>query len=280
MPYFMTMSMTVLAPAIIAALLYLMAGALIARRLTAPDSTGQPTSKHIGVVALSLVAVILHATSLANSLWVDDSLNFGLTTALSIIGWVIAALLLLVMIFRPVENLGVLSFPFAAMAVLLALIWPGKAILIGNPAGPAGLHLIASILANGFLALAACQALVLSIQERRLHQHQPGQLLRALPAIETMDRVLFQLIIVGFFLLTLTLISGLFFSDVLFKQSFQFNHHTVLAIAAWLIFATLLFGRWRFGWRGQKAAHWVIGGFIVLLLGYFGSKFVFEVLRF
>lgn len=273
------MSMTVLAPALIAALLYITAGVLIARQLTLSAEDSQPEARHAGVLLLSISAIILHAICLSNSLWLDNSLNFGLTTALSIIGWVIAALLLLAMMFRPVENLGVLSFPFAAIAVLLALFWPGKAVLIDNPAGPAGLHLMASILAYSFLALAACQALVLSLQERHLHQHKPSHLLRALPAIETMDKVLFQLIIIGFILLTLTLVSGLFFAETLFNRPLQFNHHTVLAIIAWLIFAALLFGRWRYGWRGQRAARWVISGFAVLLLGYFGSKFVFEVLQ-
>ena len=44
------------------------------------------------------------------------------------------------------------------------------------------------------------------------------------------------------------------------------------------VFAVLLWGRWRFGWRGRTAIRWTIGGFIFLMLAYFGSKFVLELL--
>ncbi|MCP4995414.1 MAG: cytochrome c biogenesis protein CcsA, partial [Gammaproteobacteria bacterium] len=53
-------------------------------------------------------------------------------------------------------------------------------------------------------------------------------------------------------------------------------HKTVLSILAWLVFGGLLWGRFRFGWRGQKALIWTLAGFVILMLAYFGSKFVIE----
>ena len=50
-----------------------------------------------------------------------------------------------------------------------------------------------------------------------------------------------------------------------------------LAIAT-VVYAILLIGRWRLGWRGRPAIHWTLGGFMLLLLAYFGSKFVLEIL--
>jgi len=55
-------------------------------------------------------------------------------------------------------------------------------------------------------------------------------------------------------------------------------HKTVLACVAWVIFAVLLFGRWRFGWRGQRVVRWTLAGFATLLVGYFGSKLVLELI--
>ena len=52
----------------------------------------------------------------------------------------------------------------------------------------------------------------------------------------------------------------------------------VLAVVAWIVYAILLIGRWRLGWRGRPAIHWTLGGFTLLLLAYFGSKFVLEIL--
>ena len=102
--------------------------------------------------------------------------------------------------------------------------------------------------------------------------------MRTLPPMQTMEQLMFQLIALGFFLLTLTLISGIFFSEALFGKPLVFTHHIVLSLFAWLAFAILLIGRWRFGWRGRNAIRWTLGAFGLLVLAYFGSKFVLEIL--
>jgi ABC-type uncharacterized transport system permease subunit len=80
----------------------------------------------------------------------------------------------------------------------------------------------------------------------------------------------------GFVLLTLTLLSGVLFVDDLFAQ--HLVHKTVLSIAAWIVFGVLLFGRWRWGWRGRRAVQLTLAGMAILLLAFFGSKFVLEVI--
>jgi len=82
----------------------------------------------------------------------------------------------------------------------------------------------------------------------------------------------------GFLLLTLTLMTGIFFSEEIFGRALPFTHHVLLSLIAWVLFGILLFGRWRYGWRGRTAVIWTVAGYTLLLLGYFGSKFVLEVL--
>ena len=94
----------------------------------------------------------------------------------------------------------------------------------------------------------------------------------------TLELYLFRLIAAGFVLLTLTLGSGILFSEQLFGKPLTFNYKNIFSVAGWLVFAVLLFGRWRYGWRGRSALYWILGGTLLLLLGYLGSKFVFEVL--
>jgi len=94
----------------------------------------------------------------------------------------------------------------------------------------------------------------------------------------TLERYLFRLIAAGFLLLTLTLASGILFSEELFGKPVTFTHKNVLSVAGWVVFAILLFGRWRFGWRGRAAVNWILAGTLLLVLGYLGSKFVLEVL--
>ena len=93
---------------------------------------------------------------------------------------------------------------------------------------------------------------------------------------EAMEALLFNLLWRGFILLTLTLVSGVFFTEQIFGKAFVINHHIVLSASAWLVFGIFLFGHWRWGWRGKNALHWTIGGLSLLILGYFGTKFVLE----
>jgi ABC-type uncharacterized transport system permease subunit len=99
---------------------------------------------------------------------------------------------------------------------------------------------------------------------------------QSLPPLNTMERVLFELIWAGMALLSVSIISGLIFIDNMFAQ--HLAHKTVLSFVAWGVLAVLLTGRYRFGWRGMRAVKWTLWGCGFLPLAYFGSKFVLEIL--
>ena len=260
---------------IAAASLYIIAGVLLGRRLRSGDdgSTGRRPA-----LIISTVAVVLHGVVLYTDLGPRLEWSLGLTNAFSIIACALAMVFIALATTRPIENLGVAVLPVAAVSVIAAWLWPpGNEVLV-SPSPQLTVHLTVSILAYAFLTLAVVQALLLNIQEKRLHQRDPGRLLRTLPPIQTMEGLLFVLTGIGFVLLTLTLISGAAYTQSLLGVTFAFNHHTVLSIIAWVIFGVLLVGHFRFGWRGRYAAHWTIGGFVVLVLAYFGTKYVVEYL--
>jgi ABC-type uncharacterized transport system permease subunit len=98
------------------------------------------------------------------------------------------------------------------------------------------------------------------------------------PPLMVMENLLFKIITLGFILLTVTLASGMFFSEHIFGMPLQFNHKTVFSFASWVIYAGLLFGRYQYGWRGLIAIRWTLVGFILLMLAYIGSKFILQVL--
>jgi ABC-type uncharacterized transport system permease subunit len=102
--------------------------------------------------------------------------------------------------------------------------------------------------------------------------------LAALPPLLVMERLLFRVILAGFVFLTLTLVTGIIFSETLFGQVMRLNHKTAFAVVSWLIFGALLAGRYFYGWRGRVALRWTLAGFIALLLAYVGSRFVLEVI--
>ena len=263
--------------AALCALSYLAAAAQLGLRLRpqANPSTWTPgPSDHRGLPGLTVLALAAHGALLHVTIWTDSGMALDVFDAASLVGWVAAIGLFLVALKRPLANLGLLVLPIGAAVAAVSAVWTG-----GRPWSDPGdlgfqTHVTTSVLAYGVLLLAACQSVILAYQEYRLATHRPGGWLRLLPSLTTQESLLFQLLAVGFFLLSLSLASGLVFVDDLLAQ--HLAHKTILAIVAWTLFGVLLWGRWRRGWRGRTAVRLVLIGFAVLLLAYFGSKLILE----
>jgi ABC-type uncharacterized transport system permease subunit len=260
---------------ILAAVLYVCAAGLLWRGLIIGNNLRG--GARTGVFVLAAGALTLHATLLYIDLFLGG-LNLGITSAASLVAWAVALLFLTAALFQPIESLGVLILPIAATTVLLEWLWPTHHLTLPGASPVQAAHIVISLLAYSLLSIAVVQSLVLGLQERALHRRQAGGFLRSLPPLETMEHLLFRMIAVGFTLLTLTLVSGAFFSEELFGKPLRFTHHIVLSIIAWAVFGMLLTGRRLYGWRGRTAVRWTLAGFSLLVLGYFGSKFVLEVL--
>jgi ABC-type uncharacterized transport system permease subunit len=160
------------------------------------------------------------------------------------------------------------------LAVLLALAFPGTPVHgSGSPWLP--LHLALGIASYGLFAAAVVHAWLMTRAERHIRQATDPH--AGLPLL-TLERLTFRFATAGFVLLSATLLAGLLFSDALYGlNGFRWDHKTVFSILAWIVFALLLLGRLRFGWRGRKAVRVLYIGSLLLLLAYAGSRFVLEV---
>lgn len=225
-------------------------------------------------IVLGALAILFHAMTLVQSVFTSSGLALGFYNALSLISWAVALLVLLVGTVKPAENLALIFLPAAAIALLLDLVMPGAYVLPENLSVGLRLHILLSISAYSLLSIAAVQSLILAFQERQLHNKHPLKSLRLFPPMQSMEELLVQLLALGFFLLSLSVSSGLMFVQDIMDQ--HLAHKVVFSILAWLIFALVLWGRWARGWRGRTLISWTLGGFTLLILAYFGSKFVLE----
>ncbi len=233
---------------------------------------------HASERTLLLLALLAHAASLRSEIFDAGSMRFSFAIAASVMLWLTIALYWLEGFYARVEGLQMLGLPLAAGAVLLPLGFP-DAHQLPNAGSPAfRLHFLVAMLAYSLFTVAAFHALLMAVAERALRRGRIPALLAGLPALLTMETLLFRLIHVAFVLLTLTLISGALFSESLFGKAFMFNHKTVFAVLSWTIFAALIVGRHLRGWRGRIALRWTLSGFGALLLAYLGSRFVLEVI--
>lgn len=230
----------------------------------------------VPMLILGWAAAALHALASVDDIDAAGAINLGFLSSLSLVTLLIVCILLLVALAKPVDKLGIVIFPMAALALTLKLTLPAETHLPKDFSWPMRIHILVSMLAFSVLNIAALQAVLLAVQEWRLRTHHMSRFSRSLPPLQTMESLLFQLIAAGFLLLSVSLMTGFLFLEDLFAQ--HLAHKTVLSMAAWVVFAVLLWGRTVHGWRGQTAIRWTISGFAALMLGYFGSKVVLELI--
>ncbi len=261
---------------ICAVVLYATSAGMLYRKVAANQTANDTESprKYSFVWAIAVAAALVHALMLINSTFKSSGINLAFFNSLSVTTWFTVTITLLLNVGRPVINLGLILFPMSAITLLLSIIFTNSN--TGTIEPELQWHVLISVIAYALLTIAAGQSVLVSLQDKRLHSHRPGGFLRALPPLAVMETVLFQLLVATFLTLSLALVTGIIFLDDIFAQ--RLVHKTVLSIGAWLILAVLLIGQLRWGWRGQKAAAMTIGAFTFLLLGYFGSKFVIELI--
>lgn len=250
----------------------------------AQEETGVAAPARFDRIGVPVVA-LLHGALLVHDTLRGGTLHFGFAHALS------ATLFLAVLIvwvegfFVAVRGLHLFLLPVAAVFVVLPAVFTGAPIGSTSSSLALQLHLLAAIAAYSLLTIAAMHALLMASMDRQLHDGGAGvhggtvsRILRHVPPLLAMERLLFRLIAAGFVLLTVTLVSGVFFSEAVFGRALRFDHKTVFTFASWIVFAGLLAGRVAFGWRGRTALRWTLAGFAMLLLAYIGSRFVLEVI--
>jgi ABC-type uncharacterized transport system permease subunit len=236
----------------------------------------KPMLNHLWVKISWGIALLLHAMALHSPAMEEGGMTLDFYAAASHVSWWLSFLLLMTTIYRALETLALFVFPLIMLSVLLALFVDSSVDDKLQLTGALGVHIFTSFLAYSMLLLATLQALLVSWQSRNLHQHHTSGFMRTLPAMQDMEHLLFQLITFGVVLLTFALASGFFFLEDIWGQ--HVAHKTILSILAWLVFSSLLVGHWVYGWRGKVAVRWVLTGFVLLMLAYFGSKFVIEFL--
>ena len=257
-------------PIVLAATFYAIATLWLARDARA---FGEPQGR--GWLWAAIPAVTLHAFIHWLGWHQTGATDMHFFAALSLVGLGMAALTVLGAVGGPARALGVVVFPLAACAMIAYALY-------GHTTRPEPLgwqlllHAWLALLAYATLSLAAVLAVFLWTQERALRRREFHAWLRVLPPLTELETLLFRTIAVGFILLTATLLTGVLFVEDLMAQ--HLAHKTVFSVLSWLGFGALLIGRKRYGWRGATAASWTLIAMALLVLAFFGSNLVLELL--
>lgn len=236
-----------------------------------PESMSQAQRRKLTLICAT-AAVVIHGWLIINQTGLPHSLMLPLATSISATTLTIVLIHIALCMRQPADYLGLAVYPLAALSLLVT-----QASGLGTPISSHSIqiHVLLSLVSYSVLALAAAQAVLVAAQRHYLSTHKPNGIVRSLPPLDTTEQLLFTLLTVGFVLLSLALGSGFIYLEDMFDQ--RLVHKTALSCIGWGIFGILLFGRWRYGWRGKKAVHWTLGGYATLILAFFGTKAIIEV---
>lgn len=223
-------------------------------------------------------ALIMHAWLVTMDIAKPQGLDVSFANALSAVAVVTAIVAWATGLMRTLPIVASVVLPIAGVFSLFPTLGENPHPFPYAEAPWATAHVAVALLAYSLFIVAAVQAVVLIWLEKRLHRGLVDSTGADLPPLLTLERFLFRVVGMGFLLLTLTVVSGVFFSEAIFGKPLTFNHKTVFSILAWFVFGALLVGRQRYGWRGRVALRWILAGTTLLFLAYLGSKFVLEVL--
>lgn len=225
------------------------------------------------VLVFGLLAVAAHAISAWTLIARADGYHFGIFEVSTLIFAFISLITIVSSIRNPIGQLILGVFPCAALVILLSL-------LIDSAYPPqqlgAGLvtHVLLSIVAYGLVTLAALQAVFLAFQNYQLRHHRAARVIRRFPSLQDMEHLLFVLLWAAQILLSGAIVTGFLFVNDWGVQGLA--HKMFFSILAWVVFAVMLWGRHQLGWRGNTAIRGTLIGFLFLVLGFYGSKFVLE----
>lgn len=234
------------------------------------------SGKRMLAAGVTLLGVLLHTWAETQHWLIPASPQVSVLNVLSLCALVTVAIPLSTFPLRnSLFDASLVALPLSVLILVAegTIIAPAMELTKGSTGITA--HIITSVIAFGVLSIAGVYAVFVDLIDRLLRRHSVNKLVQTLPALDTLEELLFYLIKAGFVVLTISLATGLIFVNDLFGQ--HLAHKTLLSLFAWLIFAVLLWGRWKRGWRGRVAVRLTLAGIGVLLLSYFGSKLILEV---
>ncbi len=235
--------------------------------LWATPKSQVPYANYLGIIAWLLQAVLCFYSLFSENGW---KLHIG--NAILLVSWLSV---LIVMLFKLKSAwVKVPLVLFVITALFLIDINPVLSYYHYKQfSWQLNLHISLSMLAYSILTVAALFAVSLLVQIKKVKNSQFDTGSNLLSIIDE-EKKLFQLISLGWLILSTSLLSGVIFIDNFMDQ--HLGHKVVFSLLAWLIFGFLIFGRVTKGWRGEKLILLTITGMTLLAIGYLGSKIVLE----
>jgi cytochrome c-type biogenesis protein CcsB len=194
---------------------------------------------------------------------------FGtLADSVSTAVWVVVLVQLWIERRYGVKVLGAFVLPVVLILSLKVVARPPGFVQIGPTLGGAWIwvHITLATIGIAAFVLNFAGAVMYLLQEHQLKVKRPGAFYYRLPALETLDRLTYRTLALGFPFLTVGLILGALWAGAAWGSVFAFDPLAAFSFVAWGIYAATLAGRAAAGWHGRRAAYFAVLGFAALVV--------------
>lgn len=245
---------------VVAALVYL---AYLVRQMGALATTGR---------VLVGMGLALHGVALFGLFGAQGGRPVGMAQGFSTFAFLLLAIFLVVDVRYRKPVIGAFITPLAVTVLLPGLLLDG-----GGPLSPdvqrplLPVHITIALLGVAASAVAAGVAGMYLLMERQVKGKRFGLLFARLPSLEFLDTLNRQLVVVGFIALSVTLVTGAFFSSAAPGFFWTWQSKQIATLVAWAVFAALVSARAFGGWRGRRVALLTMTGFGLLLVCFLSS---------
>jgi cytochrome c-type biogenesis protein CcsB len=190
----------------------------------------------------------------------------SLGEAVSVAAWVVVLLEMIAERRTGVRVLGAFVLPVVLALSIRANAAPAASLEPALGKTWIWVHIALALIGIAAFVLNFAGAVMYLLQERQLKARRPGAFYYRLPPLETLDRLTYRALALGFPFLTVGLLLGAVSARTAWGSLFAFDPLAVLSLVAWAIYAGTLAGRAAGGWRGRRAAYFAVLGFAALVL--------------
>lgn len=253
-------------------IIYLVSGGFYIKRelFSNPKSKNHWTSNllyvGIGTHTLSLLILILQTGYLPIK---------NLYETLLLLAWTIIIIYMLIEYLYKIRVLGAFLIPINSLMLLYANFLPNHVDNLPDSMRSIwiSIHTSAIFISYGVFTLAFCASLAYLIQEKQLDEKKTSIFYYRLPPLEKLDVLSYRLVLLGFPLLTIGIVTGSIWSKQVWGTYWQWNAKQIWTVIIWLIYAFYLHNRFSNIWRGKKRAYVIVIGFLAVLFTYLGLSF-------
>ncbi len=218
-------------------------------------------------LAITAAGFISHTVALViRMVEASSTVPPSFSDALSFFSWMIILVFVLVEFRHRIHVLGSFMVPLALVSLVSSAALPETVPTLQPVFKTLWFHVTLSMLGTVGFTVAFVAGVMYLIQDRLLKSKQFNVLYSKLPALDFLDHLNQQSIVLGFPLLTLGIVTGAISAEFARGSYVSWNPEQIWALVTWVFYFVVLLGRLTVGWRAKRAAYLTVIGVACVIL--------------